>query len=78
MYEDNRAIMSERDDNDTGAAPPTGRRRRGERDWIGDQLRRVYKEAEGEGIPDDMMSLLNQLDTAPGNPDDKKENDGGG
>lgn len=32
-------------------------------DWIGNQLKRIYDEALTEDIPDDMMSLLDQLDT---------------
>ncbi|MEP0234477.1 NepR family anti-sigma factor [Roseibium sp.] len=31
-------------------------------DWIGNQLKRIYDEALTEDIPDDMMSLLDQLD----------------
>ena len=32
-------------------------------DWIGNQLKRVYDEALHEQIPDDMLALLNQLDS---------------
>lgn len=32
------------------------------RDWIGNQLKKVYDEALHEKIPDDMMDLLSALD----------------
>jgi hypothetical protein len=31
-------------------------------DWVGRQLRRVYDDALSEPIPDDLMSLLQQID----------------
>lgn len=42
-------------------------------DWIGSQLKRVYGDVVEEGIPDDMMALLGQLDAEDGNvPDGDK------
>lgn len=40
----------------------TRRVRSRKEDWIADQLERVYGEALTDPIPDDMMSLLDQLD----------------
>ncbi len=42
-----------------------GRVGKSKEDWIGSQLKRVYDEALTESIPDDMLSLLDQLDAAP-------------
>lgn len=35
------------------------------REWIANQLRRVYDEALQEAIPDEMMALLAKLDEKP-------------
>jgi hypothetical protein len=63
----NKVVTPEGDPERAGAmlAPPR-RRRAGTRkqDWIGSHLRHVYDEALTESIPDDMLSLLNQLDEA--------------
>ena len=32
------------------------------KDWIGNQLKRIYDEAANEPLPDDMLELLGQLD----------------
>jgi hypothetical protein len=37
---------------------------RNRQDWIADQLKRVYDEALGEEIPDNMLDLLRQLNGA--------------
>ncbi|MFD1695881.1 NepR family anti-sigma factor [Roseibium aestuarii] len=44
-----------------GAAAP-GQVGKTKEDWIGNQFRRIYDEALDDDIPDDMMSLLEQLD----------------
>ncbi len=45
------------------ASKKTGRTAEGRKDdWVGRQLRRVYDDALSEPIPDDLMSLLQQLD----------------
>lgn len=32
------------------------------KDWIGNQLKRIYDQAANEPLPDDMLELLGQLD----------------
>lgn len=34
-------------------------------DWIGRQLRRVFNDALSEPLPDDIMSLLENIDSKP-------------
>ncbi len=43
---------------------PPGQGKGRKEDWIGNQLRRVYDEALQELIPEDMLRLLDQLDSS--------------
>lgn len=47
--------------------PPSGPAspRDGKEDWIGRQLRRVFDDTLNEPLPQDIMSLLEQLDEQP-------------
>ncbi|WP_417669686.1 NepR family anti-sigma factor [Roseibium sp.] len=46
---------------------------RSKEDWIGNQLQKVYDEALTEDIPDDMLSLLDQLDNQSSGDDSAQE-----
>lgn len=62
----------------TGRAGRLSRAGSTKEDWIADQLRRVYDEALDEGIPDEMLALLEQLEDGKESDDDGQDDGGEG
>ena len=52
--------------NSQATAYRSGSGRRGKKDWIGEQFKRIYDETAQEPLPEDMQKLLDALDELEG------------
>ncbi|HSM40724.1 MAG TPA: NepR family anti-sigma factor [Afifellaceae bacterium] len=52
--------------NSQATAFRAGSTRRGKKDWIGEQFKRIYDATAQEPVPDDMQKLLDALDELEG------------